>query len=202
MSFELHYYPGRFGEGVRGLVERLIGGSTAFRLDRLTPALGPGADEHRAASTDVAAAWLVDAARGEARSAFAAFKAPNGSTYGAVLTVRGLALDRRVAALAFPGDDGIKASDAELALLGATCAALAKESQGAGLIGGDLGDPGRFGEDGSVADQVRAALDHLGGKVLVVLAAPDTAASLDELDGFWKRSFVGLVEYRRTMAVD
>lgn len=197
MAYELHYYPGRFSDGVRGLLDRLIGGSTALKLRTLTPALGPGAAAHAHASHDVAAAWLADAGPNELRSAVAAFE-HRGAETGAGVSVRGVASGRTLVAFGFPGDGGLGASDAELGLLGVAVSALAKESQGAGLIGYDLGDPGRFGAEGTVSEQVRAALAALGGRVLVIIAAPDTAASLGEVVGFYKRPFVDLVEYRRT----
>jgi hypothetical protein len=197
MAYELHYYPGRFGDGVRGLLDRLVGGATALKLRSFRPALGEGAREHAQASTDVAVAWLADVAPGEMRSALAEFDRL-GRTASAGIVVRGVRGGRALVAIGFPAEAGLSASDAELALLGVVVSSLAKESQGAGLIGYDLGDPGRFGAEGTVAEQVRAAVAEVGTKVLAVIAAPDTAASLGELEGFYRRPFVNLFEYRRT----
>jgi hypothetical protein len=197
MAYELHYYPGRFGDGVGGFVDRVVGGATALRLEKLTPALGPGAEAHRHASNDVAVAWLKDVPAGEARSAFAVFDRFGKRCDGSLSTCA--AKDgRALIAMGFPGDGALAAPDAELGLLGAACATLAHESQGAALIGYDLGDPRRFGVEGTVAEQVRLALEALGNRVLVVLCAPDTGASLGELDGLYRKPFAGLVEYRRT----
>jgi hypothetical protein len=201
VAFELHYYPGRFGDGAEGFLDRVGKGATALRLSDATPALGVGVVEAAAAaksgdSIPTTLKWLLSAEGSETRAAFASFDY-GGRRAGGALTTRACGRGRVLVAMGFPGDGALKAVDAELALLGAACSALARESQGAALIGYDLGDPGRFGAEGTVAEQVRAALEVLGDAVLIVLTAPDTAASLGELEGFARRPMADLVEFRR-----
>ncbi len=200
MAYELIYLPGRFSDGVAGFVGPLVGGRTAVKLRALRPALGPGAETRRSDPADAAAGWLADVQDGELRTCMADFDAFGRRANGSVSS-RGVRGGRALVHVGIPGDGPLQPSDAETALLAVSCAALAKESQGAALIGYDLGDPAVYGVEGSVAEQVRAATAGLGGKVLLVLATADTAQALAELDGFYAQPCANLTEYRRTSAV-
>ena len=200
MAYELIYLPGRFSDGVAGFVGPLVGGRTAVRLRSMCPAIGPGADARRTDPPEASAAWLVDVGEGELRTCIASFDAFGRRANGSVSS-RGVRGGRALVHFGIPGDGPLQPSDAETALLAVSCGALAKESQGAVLIGYDLGDPAEYGVEGSVAEQVRAAAAGLGGKILLVVAAADTASALGELDGFYAKPFSNLTEYRRTTAL-
>lgn len=85
-----------------------------------------------------------------------------------------------------PKSDGTDTTfkDVELALMGVACAALAHESQGAVLIGVELGLVGAGLSRGTIAEQTQSAIELLGERVTCIIAAPDTARSLGALEGF------------------
>ncbi len=169
-AFELHLVPGYFTEAPARLLERL----------GLAPADGAPRD-----AMHVEPMELLDGL---------------GRRMRGILTVRRVRLDRELVGLTIPKLNVANPADLELALLGLSCSALATESQGATLIGMDLGMPGGASIEGTVAEQVDAAIARLGERILVVVATADTARSLGEPPGFLRSELANLVEFRRTSA--
>jgi hypothetical protein len=126
------------------------------------------------------------------------------SVRGAVLPgrlrlVRAASGDRVFADLAVPLDPerGPGAMQAlEIEILRLACAALAHESQGALLVGQDLGEVDASA-GGTVAEQVLLRLEATGERIGLIVVAADTAARLGEIAGFQRAPLGDLVEYRR-----
>jgi hypothetical protein len=200
MAYELAYLPGRFSDGVAGFVGPLVRGTTAVRLLSLVPETGPGAAALRDATPEAAGAWLAAVATGELRACKIEVAVFGKRAHGA-LACRGAKGDRALAHLLLAADGPLAPSDAETALLAPACAALAREAQGAALIGYGLGDPAEYGGEGTVAEQVRAADAALGGRLLGFVAAPDTARALGDFAGFHPAPLGNLAHFRRTAPV-
>lgn len=190
---QAHILAGHFSPGPRALIEALVGGTGALRIESLA------ADGDSSAPSGMAdlAGWLADVPRGIVRRASGqarvhgsralAFRCECfGAGHGRVLTSFDCMHPVK-------GEGGVTFKDVELALLGAACQALAHESQGAVLIGGSLGPVGAGLPHGTVSEEVLAALDLHGEAVEQVLLAPDTAAHLPALPGFQRAKLGNLV---------
>ncbi len=137
---------------------------------------------------------------GDLRVAGARLSFTSGPAFGGAITVRGVRPDRRLVALSIETTEVRNPADLELALMGLACGALATEAQGAVLIGSDLGMPGGAGVEGTIAEQVRAAIDRHASHLALIIATADTAQSLGDLPSYHRAPLANLVEYRRTDA--
>jgi hypothetical protein len=92
---------------------------------------------------------------------------------------------------------GTTGKDLEIAALGLGCAALARDSQGALLVGEDLGVLGAGLARQGLPDQVRELVSLHGPSLALLVLAPDTARGLSELPGFGIERLGDLVLARR-----
>ncbi len=92
------------------------------------------------------------------------------------------------------GDMTVK--DLEIGLLGLACAAVGGEDQGVVAIGAALGPVGVAIPRGTLAEQGRALVSLHGPSMEVLVACPDTAASLGDLAGYVREPLGDLVTYR------
>ena len=101
--------------------------------------------------------------------------------------------------LAFGGSapDGMTMKDVELGLLGLACAAMGGDDQGLVAMGSGLGPVAVGVPRGTLAEQGRALLDLHGAALEVLVACPDTATSLGDLEDFVREPLGDLVIYRR-----
>ncbi len=184
MDFKL--IPGWFSESCERVLARLASGSP-LRL---------GAEPDRGFDADRV---LSDLERGEGRWQGPA-RVPGGPPLNATLAIWKEAGGRPLLALCVeppPKNAAITGKDLELALLGIACAALAKESQGAVLLGQALGPVGAGLERGTVADQVQQLLALHDENIEVIVVPEDTARALPSLLGFEPRRLGNLLELRR-----
>lgn len=192
MTLTLHFLPGMFASGTGGLLEAMERGSGAFVIRELEVA---GEVEHPVPYLDATPPGTVRQA--QVRGAL-----HTGVRVGGRLEAHGAKPPGRVVTLlglepAGGGETRRRRLDMELAVMGLACGALAHESHGAAVIGSDLPAPEEPTAAGTVAEQVRGVLQAAGERAALVVAAPDTAASLGELPGFARRPLGDLVEYRR-----
>jgi hypothetical protein len=196
---DLHFIPGWFGEGPRRLLLRLTEGGQGLHISgweagaSRTDETGPGA------GPEATIEWLANVPAGTSRKARAQARIPPGRPFPIEIEAFGGRADRVLVGLraVHSPEAGITAKDLELVFLSLACTALSRESQGAVIIGNDLGPVGAGLTVGTVAEQVAMILEVHGEAAEVLILAPDTAESLGELPGFRRRALAGLVELRR-----
>ena len=201
LALSLHLVPGMFVEGTRRLVERLLAGAGGLSVERLAPSdeTPPYSDETRPRSLEDLQEWLEGCALGEVRKITLDGRLGASPPLQLELEVLGARPEGRkllgleLTARARPM---WTIKDFEIALMGVACAALSGQSQGAALIGGQLGPVGVGAVTGTVAEQVSALLGILERRVQVVIAAPDTAASLDQIPSYARSAMADLSEFR------
>jgi hypothetical protein len=183
---DFHLIPGWFSESCDRVLARLAAGSPVRLAD---PAGGEVQFKRRdAPGESVPTRWM-----GVARVA----QCP---PLAAALTVWAEPTGRALLSLSIdppPKGSEVTAKDLELSLLGLACAALAKESQGAVILGHDLGPVGAGLERATLAEQVQQLLALHGESIEVIVIPEDTARSLPSLIGFEPRRLGNLLELRR-----
>jgi len=197
----LHLVPGMFGEGTRRLVERLLAGAGGLSVERLAHSdeSPPCSDETPPCSLEELPAWFEGCAPGEVRKITLDGRLGASPPLKLELEVLGSRPEGRNLLgleLKSRARPVWTIKDFEITLMGVACAALSGQSQGAALIGDQLGPVGVGAVTGTVAEQTSALLGILGRRVQVVIVAPDTAASLDQIPSYARSPMADLVEFR------
>ena len=191
IAIDLHLIPGLFEDGAAALLPRLANGA-AVRVEGLWP-LPP--DEEP--SVEDLLGRLLASQNPVTEASFRGRMPAGGSIRIGITVVAAHPPGRRLLGLTLAArrDDALR--DLEQAALGLACAALAHAAQGAMLLGRDLGGVGIGLPRGTVAEQVRGALEVLGDRVDVIVATADTLAALGDLAGFRRFPLANLWELRR-----
>jgi hypothetical protein len=196
---QAHILAGHFSAGPQALFGALQSGSGALRITRFQADGDEGADLAELALSS----WLAAVPRGEVRRAHGLARVHGSKELPLRCECFGAGPGRVFTSIEcehpLKSEGGITFKDVELALLGAACQALAHESQGAVLIGQQLGPVGAGLPRGTVAEEVLAALALHGAAVEQLVLAKDTAEHLSELTGFVRARLGNLVHCSRAV---
>jgi hypothetical protein len=192
MKLELHFFPGLFAEGVPRFLRRLEGGSGAELKAVLDSSL-----EGDPSVADVLAHLLAVEGVTTRRARFAARLITGGSAEVSLEVAGAHPAGRQLCRLLVETRKEEDLRDLEQVVLGLACAALAKDGQGACLIGATLGAVGVGAGRGTVTEQLRGALAVLEDAVDVLLLGPDTAERFGVPAGWVATPLGELVQLRR-----
>ncbi|MSR74168.1 MAG: hypothetical protein EXS14_01690 [Planctomycetes bacterium] len=191
---DAHLLPGFFSAGPVDWLRHLHAGAGALRVESLSAVDGDNVDD--------VVVWLGAVPQGMTRRAAGTARVVGSRALSLGCECFGSAADRVLVGVACSDpkseSSGATFKDVEMALMGVACAALAHESQGVVLIGVELGPVGAGVGRGTLAEQAHSALQFLGERVTLVIAAPDTALNLGTLPGFSAAALGNLTCWTRT----